>query len=73
MTSLSSKAIPYVVLGITFGLALYEVVTGRNVNLELLVPILAPMGIAGAAKSAIESIAAHKATAKEIIKEHGVQ
>lgn len=70
MTATSSRALPFIVLGIAFALAVYEVETGKPINVDLLVPILAPIGIAGAAKAAIEGVAAAKKVTKQIVAEH---
>jgi hypothetical protein len=47
MASASSKAIPFIVLAIAFGLTLFQAATGINVNLESLVPLLTLMGVGG--------------------------
>lgn len=70
MASKSSKSLPFIVLTVAFALAIYEAQTGHTVNVDLLVPILAPIGIAGAAKSAIEKVAQAKKAAKDIVASH---
>lgn len=70
MASKSSKSLPFVVLAIAFLLAIYEAETGKTIAVDLLVPILAPIGIAGAAKSAIEKVAEAKKTARAIVETH---
>jgi hypothetical protein len=70
MASKSSKSLPFLVLAIAFALAIYEAETGKTIAIDLLVPILAPIGVAGAAKSAIEKVAQAKQTAKDIVKAH---
>lgn len=70
MASNSSKSLPFIVLAIAFALAIYESETGKSINVDLLIPILAPIGIAGAAKSAIEYVATAKKAAKQLVDEH---
>ena len=67
MTSASSKAIPFVVIAIVVGSIGVEVIWDTEVDLESFLPLLVPLGITGAAKSAIESAAkARKALPKNI-------
>lgn len=50
-------------------LAIYEAETGRVVPLETIIPILAPIGVAGAVKSAVEKVAEAKKVAKQAVTE----
>src|SRR5690606_26981232 len=70
MTSTSSKAIPFLVLAIAFGLTLFEAATGVAVNLESLVPILALMGVGGIPLSiAKQALAGRGAFSVEALKQ----
>lgn len=69
MASKSSKALPYIVLAVAVLLAVYEAETGKVVPLETIIPILAPIGVAGAVKSAVEKVAEAKKIAKKAVEE----
>ncbi len=57
MASASSKSIPFIVLVIAVAAIGWEHYSGMEDVLESLLPILASMGVAGAAKSAIAKAA----------------
>ena len=58
MTSTSSKLIPFIVIAIAVGAFSVEAAYDVELDLDALIPILVPMGVAGAAKSAIENASA---------------
>jgi hypothetical protein len=68
MTSTSSKAIPFIVLAIVAVTFIAEAVYDIDIDLESMVPILAPLGVAGAAKTAIENAGAVRKALPENIR-----
>ena len=69
MASVSSKALPFIVLAIALGLAIYEAESGKNVPLETMIPVLAAIGVAGVPLAAVKSIAEAKVGAKKAVEE----
>jgi hypothetical protein len=69
MASNTSKALPFIVLAVAIALSIYQAETGKVVPLETLIPILAPIGVAGAVKSAIEKVAEAKKVTDQAVKE----
>ena len=55
MTQPYNQAIPFIVLAIVGATFIAEAAYDVDIDLESLVPILAPLGVAGAAKAAIEN------------------
>jgi len=54
MASKTSKAIPYVILILTFGTVFAEAYFETTIDLETYLPLLIPMGLGGAGISAIK-------------------
>lgn len=67
MTSATSKAIPFIVIGIAVMAFAVEATYDIELDLDALIPILAPMGVAGAAKAAIENASALRKALPETI------
>ena len=60
MTKKSSRAIPFVVLAIVIVTIVVEETQNTKIDLESYLPLLVPLGVAGAAKSAITRAATAK-------------
>ena len=60
MTAKSSRIIPFVVLGIVVATLIAEEALEMKIDLESYLPLLVPLGVAGAAKSAITKAAVAK-------------
>jgi hypothetical protein len=69
MASTTSKALPFIVLAIALGLSIYQAETGKVVPLETIIPILVPIGVAGAVKSAVEKVVEAKKATDAAVKE----
>lgn len=69
MASTSSKTLPFIVLAIALGLAIYEAESGKNVPLETIIPVLAAIGVAGVPLAAVKKIAEAKAGLKPAVRE----
>lgn len=69
MASTSSKALPFIVLAIAFGLAIYESESGKSVPLETIIPLLVAVGVAGVPLAAVKKIAEAKVGAKKAVEE----
>ena len=57
MTSNSSKSIPFLVLAIVIAAIVAEGLLEIKVDLETYIPILAPMGVGGAALASVKAAA----------------
>lgn len=68
MTSSTSKSIPFIVMAIAGVAFAVEAAYDIELDLEALIPILAPMGVAGAAKAMVQNASAIRKAMPEEIK-----